>query len=254
MGFEEQAIHPYGDGCPGERLDERSIPPGGVPQARRLLDGMGGIKNHRHAEASHHREAGEVVDQTPVAEERAPLAEHDVLATACEQFRDGMLHVAGGDELPLLHIHRLPRGSCGEEEIGLTAEERRNLDQVTDCTDRSPLIGEMHVGGHREPRGGPHLVEDREPFVETGAAERPGAGAVGLVERRFEDAADRQACGDRGEGLRDLEAQALALHDAWPRDHQERLARTAPMRPDMSGETGDHRRLRQRRGRGKTPS
>ena len=130
MGLEEQAVDAQGHGGPGQRLDHGPIAAGGGPQAARLLDAVRGVEDHRHAEGLHLRDRPHVVDQPAVAEERPPFAQQDVAAAGGLELADHVLHVPGGQELPLLHVDRPARGRRRHQQIGLPGEKGGDLQQV----------------------------------------------------------------------------------------------------------------------------
>ena len=104
MGLEEQAIDAQGHGGPGQGLDHGPIAAGGGPQSARLLHAVGGVEDHRHAQGLHLRDGPHVVDQPAVAEEGAPLAQHDVAAAGRLELAHDVFHVPGGQELALFHV------------------------------------------------------------------------------------------------------------------------------------------------------
>ena len=75
------------------------------------------------------------------------------------QFGDRMLHVARGHKLPLLHVHRPAGGRGGQQDVGLPAEKRRNLEQVADLPGGGGLVRQMHVGRHRQAGRLPDPIE-----------------------------------------------------------------------------------------------
>jgi hypothetical protein len=73
-------------------------------------------------------------------------------------------------------------GADGDQQVGLAAEEGRDLQQVDHLGGRRRLLGGVHVGGHRHA----HRRPGRRQPPEAGAQARPAgaaeARAVGLVE------------------------------------------------------------------------
>ena len=94
----------------------------------------------------------------------------------------------GRQELALLHVDRLCR--ClrrRDEQVGLAAEKRRNLQDVDDLRRRRRVRRLVNVGQHRQPGARLDLGERREARVETRTAKRRQRRAIGLVVRRLED-------------------------------------------------------------------
>jgi hypothetical protein len=53
--------------------------------------------------------------------------------------------------LPLLDVHRPAGGARRLEQVGLAAEEGRDLQHVRDLRDGGALLGQVHVGEHGQP-------------------------------------------------------------------------------------------------------
>ena len=60
-----------------------------------------------------------------------------------------MVDVVRRDELPLLHIDNAPGASGFEEQVGLAAKERRDLNDIHHFRGRTHLTGLMNVGQDR---------------------------------------------------------------------------------------------------------
>ena len=109
-------------GCPPERC------PGGARQ----LHAVRRIENHRPSQFPHDDESAHVDDQVVVAERRSALGQYDVVVPRRRDLLRRVLHVLGGDELALLDVHDFAGPAGRHEQIGLPAEECRNLQDV-DC-------------------------------------------------------------------------------------------------------------------------
>src|SRR4030095_11100313 len=90
--------------APRQRLDVLAL----ASRTRALpawqLHRVGGVEDHRHAEALHHAEPAEVDDQVVVAEARAALGEEHVLAASGPELLDHVLHVPRRHKLTLLDV------------------------------------------------------------------------------------------------------------------------------------------------------
>ena len=110
-------------------------------------------------------------------------------------------HVPGREELALLDVDRRARLARGEQQVGLAAEEGRDLQHVHRLRGRRALRALVHVGQHRQAEAlrarrpgsrGPRPCRRRAP--------RRSAGAVGLVEAALVD--QRHAGGARDRAQR----------------------------------------------------
>jgi len=142
------------------------------------------------------------------------------------------LHLAGREELPLLQVHRLPRGGDRHDEVGLPAEEGRGLQHVDDGRDRGDLLLLVHVGQHRKPGRAPHLGEDGEALLHADAAEAVERGAVRLVEGGLVHDRQPRPGRDVAHALGMAEGRVARLDDTRPGDQRERRAAADGDRPD----------------------
>ena len=240
--LEKVPIDPHGCRRPSQWLHERAVASGGTSQARGALDRMGSIKDHRCTQGPHGHQPREIVDQAAVAKKGASLAEHHISAAAGEQFGHRMPHVLGREKLPLLDVYSFAGGRSSEQEIGLAAEERRDLQKVTHHPGRGGLLRKMNVGGDRHPLLPTDLFQHRQPLVEAEPAVAGGTRAVGLVERRFEDELHSMSGSHRRERLGHSHAQRFTLNSAGARDHQRRLPRPAAGVTNLSRKSWSHSR------------
>ena len=92
-----------------------------------------------------------------------------------------MFHVPRGKELPLLHIDDSARRGSGEQKICLTAQKRRDLQNIDDLGSRRALIRQMHVTQHRTSHRVLNSLEDTQPLFHADAARGPRRGTVCLI-------------------------------------------------------------------------
>ncbi len=149
----------------------------------------------------HVRDPDKVVDESVVSEEGAALGEHEVLASRFGCFADWSSHLAWGEELSFFDIDPAAlcrRGLCGcDDEVGLTAQERGDLDQVYCFSDRFRLLRRVDVGGG----GDIELLFDRlevfESLLDPDASLGVDGGSVRFVEAGFEDVGESERVADR---------------------------------------------------------
>ena len=183
---------------------------------------MGGVEDHRRAGLGQDRQRAHVGDQRVVAERHAALGDEHVRIAGAEQLGHHVLHVPGREELALLDVDRLAGARRGHQQIGLAAEEGRDLQEVDRFGDRSAMLGLMHVGGDRKAGALFDLGEDGERLGESEPAGACRAGAVRLVERALIDEADLEPGGDFLQRLRHFQRMGPALQHARPGDQRER--------------------------------
>ena len=133
MRLEEKPVGAGGYGSARENRDEltrsaaaaaRALP-GALHAVRRVED------DRRLAARAEAHEAAHVHNQITVPEERAALGNGDLAAAFRRpDLRDRADHPLRLHPLPLLHVHGPARAPRGDEEIGLPAEERRDLEHI----------------------------------------------------------------------------------------------------------------------------
>ena len=85
---------------------------------------------------AHHRERAHVDDEVVIAEAGAALGDDDARVARVDHLRDRVLHVVGREKLSLLDVDDAAGLRGGDEQIGLAAEERGNLQDVGDLGGR----------------------------------------------------------------------------------------------------------------------
>ena len=118
---------------------------------------------------------------------------------AAGDLRGDVLHVPGRQELALLDVDRAAGLRRGDQQVGLPAQEGRDLQHVDRLGDRRALLGRVHVGQHRHAEALAHLGEDRQALLHAEAARGVGAGAVRLVEAGLVDEADAELARELGQ-------------------------------------------------------
>ena len=121
-------------------------------------------------------------------------------------------HAFGLHPLALLDVHRLAGASGRHQEIGLPAEECRDLEHVGHLGDGRGLVRLVDVGEHRQPARGSGPLQRPKPLVQPGPRLALEPGAVRLVEAGLEADRDaevvldaRQLFGHRGQHVAGLD-------------------------------------------------
>ena len=129
-----------------------------------------------------------------------------------------MPHVPGRDKLAFLEAHHLTAPGRSHQQIGLSAEKSRNLQDVQYLGGRSDLGHLMHIGNHRHTKIPADIGQDPQPLVQAGATEGIERGPIGLVERGLEHIGDAQPGADLRKTRSNLATQVSRLNDARPAD------------------------------------
>ena len=128
----------------------------------------------------------------------------------------------GARNWPFFTLTALPGFGGGDQQIGLPAQERRDLQYVDRWRDARALRGVVHVGEHRNFQCVADFGEDRQRRVEADAARTLGRRAVGLVEGGLVDETDADARRDLFERARHFQRMRAAFQLARPGDQRQR--------------------------------
>jgi len=220
VDFEEEAVDAGGDGGAGEERDELGLAAADSVGGRRLLDRVRGIENHGR-ELAHEGKRAKINDEVVVAERRAALREEDALVACGADLFDAMMHVPRGNELAFLDVDGAAGAACGDEQVGLAAEEGGNLQDI-DCFGGDFAVARlMNVRENRQAGIFGNAGEDARAFNQARAAKALDAGAVGLVVAGFEDEGDMEIGGNALNGVSHGAGMRLGLDDTGARNEKE---------------------------------
>ena len=119
------------------------------------------------------RQRAHVRHQRVVAERGAALGDQHVRVAAAGDLGDDIGHVPRREELPLLDVDDLAGRGRRQQQIGLPAQERRDLQHVDRLRDFGALRGLVHVGQHGQAERGADLGEDRQRLRQARCRARP---------------------------------------------------------------------------------
>jgi len=166
VDLDEEAIGAGGDGGFSENRRHLSEAAGFIAEAAGLLNTVSGIENDGAAKLFHFFDSGHIVDEAIVAEERSPFGQDDFIVAAGADFFHGIFHFVGGEELTLFYIYRFTSIGTGTKQIGLPAEECRDLKAIDDLGGRGGLVGFVDVGHNRQAGLTANSGEDVQPLFE----------------------------------------------------------------------------------------
>ena len=167
------------------------------------------------------RQGAQVRDQRVVAEGDASLGEHYSRRARPAQFFHHMAHIPRRHELPLLDVYRLARARRGDQQIGLTAQEGGNLQQVYHLGGAFCLPWLVNIGGHRHAHFPFDRCQHAQPFLDARSAKGVQGGTVRFVERGFENVSDAQTLAGGFHLAGDLQAKRFAFYHTGPGDQRQ---------------------------------
>ncbi len=128
--------------------------------------------NTTGAEQLHDRQAGEIVDESSVAEERPRSVSSYVAQPAARQLLHHMLHVARGHELPFFTFTAAPRLRPPRAAGRSVAQERGDLQQLAHLGRRGVVLRLVDVGRDGHADFASDAVENLQPRFQPQPAER----------------------------------------------------------------------------------
>ena len=171
VGLEKNTVGPGRDRGGREHGCEFAVPGGAIAAAARTLHGMGGVEDQGEALGADPRDGAHVGHEVIVAEGCAALGEEEAAAAHGTEFaRDGF-DFAGREELALLHVDGTAAGSRGGDQIGLTAEEGGDLQEVDMACGDGDFFRLVDVGGDVQAEVAADGGENAAAFLEARAAE-----------------------------------------------------------------------------------
>ncbi len=223
MGFDEHAGDADGDRGTRQHRHEFALAARRSTLAAGLLHRMGGVEDHgRAGRARQDRQRAHVGDQRVVAERGAALGHQHIAVAGAGDLGDDIGHVPGRQELPLLDVDDLAGRRRRQQQIGLPAQERRDLQDIDGLRDLGALRGLVDIREHGQAERGADLGKDRQRLLQADPARRGCAGAVGLVERGLVDEPNAEPRGDLLQRSRHLERVRAALELARAGDDRDR--------------------------------
>ena len=175
---------------------------------------MGGVENHLRAEFLHPGNRAHVGDQVVVAEGRSALGEEIVPATGPHEFGGDIFHIPRSEELAFFDIHHPAGFGCCHDEIGLTAEERGDLEDIDKLGSDLGFFGRVDIGGDRGLDGSSDFGQEGTTIANRSAAERFHRGAIGFVVGGFENKSRSLAITDFFDPGRHPASEGRRLDDA----------------------------------------
>ena len=234
VGLDEKPVGPRRERRLGQYRRKLALTRRAIATASGQLYRVGGIEHDRIAKRLHDRDGAHIRDQIVVAEAGAPLGEDDFFVSTIGRLCGDLLHLVWREELALLEVYDLTGARGGGDEVGLAAEEGRNLQHVYHARCLFRLLLCMNIGDNGHADLVPYRRQDAKPGIKARAAPGLGGGAVGLVEARLEHVGDAKRGATALERPGNLQAKRPGLDDARPGE-QEKLSRFIQRFPEGGG-------------------
>ena len=129
-------------------LDELRLAARRSARRARQLHAVRRVEDHRIADLAHDRQAAHVHHQIVVAERDAALGQQDLVVAGGRHLVAACRMSCGRDELALLDVHDAARAAGCDQQVGLAAEERGDLQNIHDFGRGIGLRGLVNVGEH----------------------------------------------------------------------------------------------------------
>jgi hypothetical protein len=220
VNFEEDTVDAGGDGGARKDGNELGLAAGDSVGGGGCLDGVRGVEDDR-GERPHDRQRTHIHHEIVIAEAGAALGEEDARVAGGGNFLNGVLHIFGRNELPLLHIDGTTGFAGRDEQVGLATEEGGNLEDIAGLCDGGAVGGLVHVGEDGEVCLFRDAPQNTCAFDEAGTAEARDGGAIGFVVGGLEDIVHAEIAGDALDGIGHHAGVLLAFDDAGAGDEEE---------------------------------
>src|SRR6185312_6856986 len=137
--------------------------------------------------------------QVLVTEGGSAFRQHDLFVSRETNFIHSKFHGRPAEELAFFYVDDLSGTGCRNEQVRLTAEEGRDLEDVHMSGGGRSLVVGMYIGSRRDFIFLSHFFDEVEPAFVADAGKGAGAGPVGFAIRGFEYIRDAKVAADRGD-------------------------------------------------------
>lgn len=214
MGFHEDAVGTNGDGGLGDGLDELGLAAGHSAALVGLLEAVGTVHDDGAAEGLHGGQATEIDDEIGIAEGGAAFGEPDLVVTRVYDLLTGKVHGGRAEELPFFDVDYFAGFGGGDEEVGLPAEEGRDLEYVDVLGGHGGFGNGVDVGGGGQAEALAYLAEDFEGFFIADAGKTVDPAAVGFAVTALENVGNTQLVGNLSHPFCNLHGNVFAFDGA----------------------------------------
>jgi hypothetical protein len=167
--FHEKSVYAGTGRGTGQRLDELALTAGFGASPAWQLHTVSGIEYDGIPEATHNGKGPHIDDEIVVPEGRPAFGEHNALTPALFHLFHGIGHFRRRKELPLLDVHYFAGLGCGDQQIGLPAKERGDLQDIDNLARFRRLLVRMDIGEHGKAQLILDLLQNRQPLLDAGA-------------------------------------------------------------------------------------
>jgi len=239
VDLEEDRVDPSTRRSPGEERHQLPITRGVVSTTARTLHAVRAVEAHRHAEGPDAGKPTHVDHEVTVPEGRPALGDDDAVAAAAPHLVDHRSDLPWREELALLHVHGDTRAPTGHEEVRLSAEECRHLQEVHHRRHGLHLLDGVDIRRDRNAEGLPDLSENGQSGLQPRATVAVEARPVGLVEARLEDDGQGETLADATQLLGDREDALPLFEHTRPGDERQWMLAADPHPGDGSSPDPD---------------
>ncbi len=187
MGFDKHAVTPRGHGGTGQNGSQFTVATGAVTRSAGTLHRMRRVENYLIIQTLHPVNGTHVGDKVIVPETHPALGEEKRPAPHALQLLADIPHVPRRKELAFFHIDHPATPARGQDQVGLPAEKRRNLQNIDKLRRDLHLRRRVHVRGHRHLQVGANLRQQLAARLHPQTPEGTPGGPVRLVIGRLEN-------------------------------------------------------------------
>ena len=191
-----------------------------VGLCRRQLDRMRRVEYHGR-KLAHDGKRAHIDNEIVVAETGTTLGQKNLRVARLAAFLHCVPHVPRRNELSFFDVYGAAAERSGDHEIGLAAQECRNLQHIDYFCDLRDITHFMNVGQNRNLQFALNFFQNAQAFFNAGSTKAANRSAIGFVIAGFEDERKTERPRDAFDDLGHANGMLFALNDARAGDEKE---------------------------------
>src|SRR5262249_19546805 len=172
MHLHKQAVDPNGGRGASQRRNKFALPTGTCSFSTGKLNTMSRVKNNTAIQFLHNFEGTKIDNQIVISKGSTSFGEQNLVIARALNLRDHILHIPRRHELPFLEVYHFPGLRGCQQEIGLPAKKRRDLQNIDAVRKLGCLRSFMDVSQDRNAVVFLESCKKIGPFFRAGSAKR----------------------------------------------------------------------------------
>jgi hypothetical protein len=149
MKLQKDPIDSNSNSCSYTGIYEFAISPRAATSSTHRLYAVCGIKNDWKAKISHDDKTPHVNYEISISKTASSFTKKYFSIPAGTYLSRCVFHICGVQKLPFFYVHALCVSTSGNENIGLSTQKSRDLDNINDARTRNDIIHGVNVSQDR---------------------------------------------------------------------------------------------------------